>query len=101
MLLYHGCIRTEEKTIGSKTIWKCAGYNRNRTGRVHTLGEEVVHSTPHLHVAEATKVEAKKAIENMKEIATTLIGASTQVVVAVISANLLLAVSVQLRAISS
>ncbi|KAJ3617868.1 hypothetical protein MTP99_006956 [Tenebrio molitor] len=88
MLLYNGFIYKKEKTIGEKTIWKCADYNKNRCpGRVHTMQEEMVRSTSHLHIPDAAKVQAKGAIANMKEMAKQ-IELSTQAVVANISSGL-------------
>jgi hypothetical protein len=101
MLLYNGFIYKKEKTIGEKTIWKCADYNKNRCpGRVHTMQEEMVRSTSHLHIPDAAKVQAKGAIANMKEMAKH-IELSTQAVVANISSGLPPASSAQLSSISA
>ncbi|CAG9814675.1 unnamed protein product [Phaedon cochleariae] len=67
MLLYDGFLHKKERIVGEKTIWKCADYNKNRCpGRVHSVQQAVVHSTAHLHVADAAKVQAKKTVEKMK-----------------------------------
>uniref|UniRef100_A0A6P7GX96 Uncharacterized protein LOC114343419 n=1 Tax=Diabrotica virgifera virgifera TaxID=50390 RepID=A0A6P7GX96_DIAVI len=101
MLVYNGYIHRKEKTIDQKTIWKCAQYNKHKcTGRVHTVGDEVVKSTSHNHVADASILEAKKACNRMKELAHQ-VDLTTQGIIATVSQEVSVGATGQLPSISS
>jgi len=60
----------ESETTG-KIIWRCLEYTTKKCrGRLHSLGEVVLHTTDYNnHVPDMGKIEAKKAIQKLKETA--------------------------------
>lgn len=58
------------KSDWPKPTWKCAQYNKYKcTRRVHTVENDVVKTINHNHVADATKLVAKRACIGIKEMA--------------------------------
>ncbi|KAM4794914.1 FLYWCH-type zinc finger-containing protein 1 [Rhinophrynus dorsalis] len=102
LLVVDGCTFRQEKIINGKCIWKCTEYSSGRCGsRCHTK-DGVICKEPseHNHVPDIAKVEAKRIIGDIKEMAART-KYSTQELVAVTSETATAAVAAQLPALGN
>jgi hypothetical protein len=73
MLKHDGYLFIQEKVTVDKTIWRCELYAKKKyTARCHTQNGEVVHFiSEHNHAIDAAKFQAREAMLEIKEQATT------------------------------
>lgn len=102
MLVHDGFLYRFESKNDKKTIWKCVeNLKKKCKARIHTDENSIlsdVTKISHVHFPDIAKIEAKRAMENLKELAkkTEL---STQSVVATVASELNTAVSGQMPGI--
>ncbi|CAH1108325.1 unnamed protein product [Psylliodes chrysocephalus] len=101
MLLYNGHTHSREKISGEKGIWKCFLYHKWRcTGRIHTIGDEIVKSTENNHVSDSADAEVRRAIKKMKVLAEQS-GSTTHQIIAKVSEDLSSSAAVRLPQVSA
>lgn len=70
LLKFNSFIFQKERETGNKIIWRCLEYTSKKCrGRLHTSGDVVLRTTEHNHVPDVGKIEAKEAMEKLKETA--------------------------------
>ena len=69
------------------------------SGRIHTSGEEILKYTEHNHVGDAIKIDAKKAVTQLKMMSKR-VELSTQDVLASVSSNFTMAIAGQMPSAS-
>ncbi|RWS13379.1 uncharacterized protein B4U80_01955, partial [Leptotrombidium deliense] len=84
-LVYDGYIYTRDRKYNGKELWKCVEFNEYKClGRVHTFNDEIVKTVnEHNHVKRFEEIEARKAMNQVKEIAATTIETPQQIIATV------------------
>ncbi|XP_029342559.1 FLYWCH-type zinc finger-containing protein 1-like [Acyrthosiphon pisum] len=82
MLCYDGHIFLKEKENGTKSIWKCNQYYKNKCrGRLHLSKVKILKNTDHNHVPSSSEIQIKKTLNKLKDIASNNSDMSTQSVI--------------------
>lgn len=70
LLKFNSSVYRKERETENKIIWRCIEYRLNKCrGRLHSLNEVVMKTTEHNHVPDIGKIEAKEAMEKLKDTA--------------------------------
>ncbi|KAL5239154.1 hypothetical protein ACI65C_006564 [Semiaphis heraclei] len=82
-LIYNGYMNTFEKFgTEEKSIWKCDQYKKMKCkGRIHPLNNEILKEIQHNHVKDCGNIEAAKAVNLIKNMATQNVDLITRAVI--------------------
>ncbi|XP_050065158.1 uncharacterized protein LOC126554090 [Aphis gossypii] len=82
-LIYNDYMYTFEKFGNEeKSIWKCDQYKKMKCkGRIHSLNNEILKEIQHNHVQDCGNIEAAKAVNLIKNMATQNVDLSTRAVI--------------------
>jgi hypothetical protein len=103
LLVDQGYIYRHERIISNsgKVIWRCIDHAKKKCrGRCHTIGQHVTHRSGHNHAPDAAKVEARRALNIIKDRAISSQDAPTNII-AQASSSISQAAAGQLPSLSS